>query len=181
MTGYTNFMGVEKVFYGSAIQGAKDRGERAHINRTLIQLIKSHGYEVVSEHTAGVDKEETAKLLEKSIGPLPSVGKERTIYVRNKMIEAIEGVIIAAVFEVSTPSIGTGVEITHAYLRPRKSLPEIPILSLYQKDYWPNNLSSMISGIAPEEIPNFQLVEYKDLEEAIESLSQFLKSIKSEL
>jgi hypothetical protein len=47
------------------------------------------------------------------------MGIERRIYVRNKMIEGIESDIAAAVFKISTPSLGTGVEIAHTYLRPR--------------------------------------------------------------
>lgn len=164
-----------KIFYGSAIQGAKDRSERAHIHRTLIEVIKGSGHEVITEHTTGETKEEAAELLEKSIGPLPPLGIERTIYVRRKMIEAVEGDIGAAIFEVSTPSIGTGIEIAHAYLRPGKGLAEIPILTLYQKDHWPNNLSSMVRGITREELPNFHMREYIDLEDAKSRILEFLK------
>jgi len=57
-------------------------------------------------------------LLEKSLGPLQPPGVARTVLIRNKMTEFIEGDIDAAVFEVSTPSLGTGIEIAHAYLRP---------------------------------------------------------------
>jgi len=38
------------------------------------------------------------------------------------MIEGVEGDIDTAVFEVSTPSLGTGIEISHVYLRPRMNL-----------------------------------------------------------
>jgi len=70
--------------------------------------------------------------------------------------------IEAAVFEVSTPSLGTGIEITHAYLRPRLGLPEIPVIALYQKGYWPNNLSTMIRGITRDEVSNFMLKVYDE-------------------
>jgi hypothetical protein len=166
-----------KLFYGAAIQGAKDRGERAYIHRAIIELIKSKGYEVVSEHTAGGSREETAKLLEASIGPLPPLGPKRTSYVRRKMIEAIEGDIDAAIFEVSIPSTGTGMEIVHAYKRPQSGLAEIPILALYQRNYWPNGLSSMVRGITPEELPNFCLKEYEDLEDAKSFAAEFLRSL----
>ena len=53
------------------------------------------------------------------------------------MIELIEGDIDAAIFEVSTPSLNTGIEIAHAYLRPRLGLMAIPVFALYQKNYWP--------------------------------------------
>ena len=168
---------MKKLFYGSAIQGALDRNDRAYIHRELIELIKSEGVEVVSEHVTGRNKKETAELLEKAVGFLPPSGTERTIYVRRKMIEIIEGDINAAIFEVSIPSIGVGIEVAHTYLRPRKGLPEIPILSLYEKDYWPNNLSSMIRGITNEEIPNFHLKEYTNLENAKSHVLEFLREI----
>ena len=90
-----------EIFYGTAIQGARDRSERAHIHIALIDLMKREGHHVISEHTSGRTSEETAQLLERSIGPLPSPGIGRTIYVRNKMIELVESDIGAAVFEVS--------------------------------------------------------------------------------
>ena len=166
-----------KLFYGAAIQGAKDRAERAHINRALIECIKREGCKVAFEHTCGRTVEETAELLGKAVGPLPSVGIERTMYVRQKLVEAVEGDIAAAIFEVSTPALGTGIELAHAHLRPRMGLSEIPILLLYQKGYWPNNLSSMVRGISAEEAPSLNLKQYNDLEEARACISQFLTGL----
>ena len=120
-----------KVFYGAAIQGAKNREERSKVHQFLINTIKKQGFEVVTEHTTGKSYEESIEKLEQAIGPIPKNITERRIYVSNKMIEGIEGNIIAAVFEVSTPSLGTGVEIAHAYLRPRLGLSTVPILALY--------------------------------------------------
>ncbi len=171
-----------KIFYGAAIQGTKDsneRTERARIHRALIDVIKNNGYDVVSEHTAGRNKEETAILLERAIGPLPSPGStERTVCIRKGMIAGLEGDICAAIFETSTPSIGTGIELTHAYMRPRKGLPEIPILALYQTGYWSHDLSSMVRGITAEDLPNFRLKRYERLEDAENLIKDFLSNIK---
>ena len=98
----------------------------------------------------------------------------RTVMIRNKMIDFIEGDIDAAVFEVSTPSLGTGIEIAHAYLRPRLGLTAIPVIALYQKDYWPNNLSTMIRGITADEVPNFMLKVYDDPANAPEFIPELL-------
>ena len=166
-----------KVFYGAAIQGTKDRAERAHVHKRLIKIIKEEGHEVVSEHLKGRNKEETAKLLEKSLGPLPPSGIERKIRIRKKLLEYLEGNIDAAVFECSIPSLGTGIELSHAYLRPRRGLDEIPILGLYEEFYWPSGLSSMVAGIAPEEIPAFNLEVYKNLEDAENYVRRFLRRI----
>lgn len=167
-----------KVFYGAAIQGSKNRKERAHVHEFIIQTIKKQGFEVYTEHTTGKTYEEAIKKLEKAIGTLPKDDLTRRIYVRNKMIEGVESDIKAAIFEVSNPSLGTGIEIAHAYLRPRLGLPTIPVLALYEKDYWPNKLSTMIRGISKENVAHFNLIEYKKLEDIEKIIVEFLKNIK---
>jgi hypothetical protein len=62
------------------------------------------------------------------------------------MIEIVESDISAAIFEVSIASICTGIEIADAYLRPEM-----------------------------EEIPNFYLKEYANLEDAKSHLTEFLR------
>jgi len=165
------------IFYGAAIQGASERSKRAQINGRIIEIIKSCGFSVITEHTRGLDFDDTANELEKSIGPLPPPGKERTGFIRNKMIEFVESDIAAAVFEVSIPSLGTGVEITHAYLRPRMGLAAIPVIALYQKGFWPNHLSAMIRGISDAEVPFFALVEYNTPEDISSRLTPVLNRL----
>lgn len=162
------------VFFGAAIQGVQKRGERADIYRRLIDVIKVHGHHVLTEHTAAKDYPSTMISLEATFGALPKEDVARRIFVRDKMIECVEGDIGAAIFEVSTPSLGTGIEIAHAYLRPRMGLKAIPILSLYQTGYWPHHLSSMVRGISTEAAPGFELRDYASPEEAEAHLAAFL-------
>ncbi len=93
------------------------------------------------------------------------------------MIEFIEGDIDAAFFEVSTPSLGTEIEIAHAYLRPRLGLPATPVFALYQKNYWPNNLSTMIRGITKDEVANFVVKEYDEPGNAAEFIPELLAGL----
>jgi uncharacterized protein YhaN len=169
---------MKKVFYGAAIQGSRDRKERSKVHEFFIETIQKQDYEVYTEHTTGKTYEEAIQKLERAIGPLPKDELERKIYVRNKMIEAVEGDIKAAIFEVSTPSLGTGIEIAHAYLRPRLGLPIIPVLALYEKDYWPNKLSTMIRGISKEGVPHFTLKEYVNLDDGKKIIKEFLIGLK---
>lgn len=168
---------MKKIFYGAAIQGTKNRQERSYIHKIAIQALKNAGCRVISEHTTGTDFNNTARLLEKTLGDLPPVGKQRSIFVRNKMIEMIEGDIDAAIFEVSTPSLGTGIEIAHAYLRPRLSLPQIPVTALYQKNYWPNNLSTMINGISHEKVRNFKIIKYNKPKDITNIIIEIINAI----
>ena len=165
---------MKRIFYGAAIQGAANREERAPVHEALMETIKDMGGVVVAEHTAGKNFEETALLMEQALGPIPSGSHQRALYVRNRMIAMVEGDIDAAVFEVSTPSLGTGIEIAHAYLRPRLGLPAIPVLALYEKGYWLHNLSSMIRGLDPEQFPDISIKEYGNLADAQAILSGFL-------
>ncbi|MCD4740747.1 hypothetical protein K8R43_06215 [archaeon] len=163
-----------KIFYGTAIQGEQQRGERAIFHQELLTTIKTYG-KPVSEHVTGRTLQEARTILEKEFGKAPEEEFARRTWARTNMIKALEGNINAAIFEVSTPSLGTGIELAHAYLRPKMGFEEIPILALYQKDYWPNKLSSMIAGITKEEIQSFTLKEYTDLKEAKEHVKKFLK------
>ncbi|MFC2162922.1 hypothetical protein ACFLRF_04505 [Candidatus Altiarchaeota archaeon] len=167
-----------RVFYGAAIQGNKDRDERAAINARFIQAIKEEGFDVATEHTTSTNYGEAARLLEGSIGPLPPKGRQRTIYVRDKMIGAVESDLAAAIFELSVPSIGTGIEFAHAYLRPKTGHPEIPILVLYEKDYWPQGLSSMVKGAAWGEAENIMISEYGSVDDGRAKIKDFLESIE---
>lgn len=167
------------IFYGSVLQGVREYGSRAEVSRVLIDAIEDCGYRVFSKHVAGRNPEEVIKLLTESHGqiPFPRRTQEWRAYVRKQGIKALESLeTIGAVFEVSEPSIGTGVEIAHAYLRPRLGLPEIPILCLYQKDYQPSDLSLMVKGILHDELPNVEVYEYSDLGDAKTLLKDFLKN-----
>lgn len=169
---------MKNVFYGAAIQGALKRGERSELNRALIGHIRNSGFNVVFEQTGGSSAGQTASLLELRLGALPADDCQRRTFVRNKMIAGVEDIgTECCIFEVSTPSTGTGIEIAHAYLRPRMGLPAVPVLALYQRDYWPNGLSTMIRGIDPQEVPHFALREYGNVEEAKAHISEILRTL----
>jgi hypothetical protein len=165
-----------KIFFGTAIQGKQNRSDRSEVNNVIFDCIKENGGEITYDHSLGISREDTGKRLEKVLGTLPSSDLERRVLVRNKMIEMIEGDIDAIIFEVSVPSLGTGVEIAHAYLRPRMGLKAIPILILYQKDYWPHNLSTMIKGLTVDTAPTANVKEYTTLEEIDAFIKDFLKN-----
>jgi hypothetical protein len=91
-----------RIFCGAAIQGSSDRVERAAVHRLIINGLKANGCGVIGEHTTGKDYQATAGLLQGKLGPLPPKGLERTVMIRNKMIEFIEGDIDAALKAAGT-------------------------------------------------------------------------------
>ncbi len=171
-----------KFFFGAAIQGHRTWGSHAKVYDKIIQLIKNSGHTVLTEHTTGLTRSETIHKLEQKIGPLPDDEYQSRVYVRNKMIEMLElDDLSGIVFEVSVPSLGTGVEIAHAYLRKQLGLKPASILVLYKKGFWPNKLSTMVKGIPLDQFPNFILHEYddlKDLEHAVLSFVQICKKLE---
>ncbi len=168
-----------KVFYGAAIQGARDRRERAEINRALIDAIKSAGHDVVTEHTAAKTYDEAMLMLQDAFGRLPEDKEERTIFNRTKIIEALESRELgAAVFDVTVPSLGTGIEIEHACARKKMGLPEIPVLLLYDPSYG-RELSGMIRGMAKAELPKVATRSYDSVDKAASEIASFLSAVIS--
>ena len=164
-------------FYGAAIQGntLQQRRERAHVHRRLLGTIKRSNGLPLSEHVMGDSVEMTAELMQETLGPLPPPGLGRAQFVREGMIAFIEGELDAAVFEVSVPSLGTGVEIAHAYLRPRLGLRAVPILCLYQHGSRDSHLSAMVRGVSG--VDGFEVREYGDLDEADALIGEFVRRI----
>lgn len=174
-----------KLFFGGAIQGTENRPERARAHRKIIDALKVRGCEVLSEHTTGEDVAGTSAYLQESIGPLPDDRLHRAAVIRQQMIAMIQGEIDAAIFEVSVPSLGTGIELAHAYLRPQLGLKAIPVIALYQKNFWPNKLSTMITGITSADCPFFDIFIYPSPQEApsfiptvIEKIHRIKKIVK---
>ena len=166
-----------KVFFGAAIQGHQDYGDRKHVYQAILRPIRDAGHVAYSEHTMGESRQEIIVLMEKAIGPLPKIDAERFVFVRNKMIEGVEE-SDAAIFEVSTPSLGTGIEIAHAYLRSRMGLKAMPILVLYEEGYWGNDLSTMIRGLTSHSAPSLAIERYNTIDEMVEIVNNFLSKLR---
>jgi hypothetical protein len=95
------------------------------------------------------------------------------------MINFVEGDVIATIFELSIPSLGTGIEFAHAYLRPRLGLKQIPVIGLYQKEYWPNKLSTMIRGMPIEDLDYVTIYDYDDVEDVKQYLESFFDNMNT--
>ena len=167
-----------RVFYGAAIQGRGDRRERADFNRFLIEEIKSCGHEVITEHTSAETYEEALRMLENAFGKLPEEKEKRTAFNRVKIIESLAGSVDAAIFDVTVPSLGTGIELVHAYIRPNLGLSDIPILLLFDPSYG-RELSGMIRGMTKEELPSINQKNYSSTEEAQKHVKDFLEGIRA--
>ncbi len=168
---------MREIFYGAAIQGNIDRAERAPIHKHAIDIIKREGFAVLSEHTSGKTKEETALLLENAIGKI-SPETNRSIAIRQALLGFIDRPELAGIiFETTIPSTGTGIEIGYACTRQQRGLTAVQILALNQKNIWPSGLSTMVKGVGKEELPNFELVEYEKMGELENIIKKFLSQL----
>jgi len=61
---------MKKVFYGAALQGAKDRKERSEVHEFFITIIQNKDYKVYTEHITGRTYEEAIQKLEQALGPM---------------------------------------------------------------------------------------------------------------
>jgi hypothetical protein len=64
-------------------------------------------------------------------------------------------------------------------MRPRLGLTAIPVFALYQKDYWPHNLSTMIRAICRDEVPDFVVKEYDDPADAAKFIPELLGGLRA--
>lgn len=138
-----------KIYFAGSIRGGRDDQE---LYLQLIQHLTNYG-QVLTEHVGD--------------GNLTKLGEDgpsdEWIYNRDLSWMQEADVVIA---EVSTPSLGVGYEIGKAEELRKK------MLCLY-KDQQNKKLSAMISGNL-----NLDLVKYKTLEDAVNHIDNFFKSLK---
>ena len=79
---------------------------------------------------------------------------------------------------MSIPSLGTGIETAHEYLRFNMGLVCILVFVFYEKEFWSNKLLTMIAGISPEAAPHFFLKEYEDFDDGKKILDEFLCNLR---
>jgi len=140
----------------------------------LIQFMVENGAEVLSEHVAYSDKEESNEIFYKktevNLKDLPV--EERAIVVRKQDISWVDEADCVVAL-VNSPSLGVGMEIQRALDKEKLGMKKTPILCLVKNEML-DKLSFMIRGINIEESEVFQLKTYQGLEEAQGHIFDFL-------
>jgi len=54
-------------------------------------------------------------------------------------------------------------------------LSAVPVIALYQNEFWPNKLSAMLNGITREQVPHFHLIRYDDAQDIHSLLKPIIK------
>ncbi len=165
------------LFYGGAIQASDNPAESGTVHGTLIDTIKDLGYIVFSEHCRGKSMQEARDIFERQFGPVPK-GMFRKAWTRQTIIKFLNSQDLSgAVFELSISSTGTGMELECVLERGKKGLFDVPVLGLYRLGSCKYELSTMASGILPEEHPLFSARIYDRIEVAQQYIRDFLRNI----
>jgi hypothetical protein len=141
---------MKKVYFACSIAGGRDH---AHVYGDIVGYIKEAGMHIVSEMFADkvLDKDKVGMNME-------------PVDVWKRDIDWITSVD-AIIAEVTQPSLGVGYEIGVAEAN------NVPVLALFYEDSG-RRLSPMVSGN-----PHVKVVRYKDVNETLEPIKEFVASL----
>lgn len=155
----------KKIYFSASI-----RGENAdlELGYKVVTYLKEQGHDVLSEHVGSRNSDEmNAKLLEKT-------GTDRLKLVEPRASQFIREIDTAWVDEadclvvvITGASLGVGMEIERALLKPERGMPETPIFCFVHATYAPG-LSAMVRGVSDT---TFHLFSYTTFEEIREQLA----------
>lgn len=159
----------KKVYLSAAIRGKVNTPPEFILK--LIRFIQENGAVVLDEHVGYENVKERYDIFSKNTKHFLNLsgGKEKN-YRKADMKWVDEATHFIAL--VDGPSLGVGMEIERALLKPERQLPITPILCLIHEENLPY-LSAMVLGI---ENKQFYLKTYRTLEDAKKQIQQFLLS-----
>lgn len=154
-----------KIYFSASIRGANPDPALAS---KVVSHLQGLGHVVLSEHVAGKDSlAMNATLLEKTWIDRNTLSEpESSQFIRRVDMQWVdEATHFVAV--ITGPSLGVGMEIERAVLKPRLGMNNTPIYCFVPEEYLPQ-LSGMVRGIVE---PVFQLFTYKHSDEILAQLS----------
>ena len=168
-----------KVYYSGTIKGSPELDPELPWN--LVRFMAENGADVLSEHVAARSPKEMDEIRARRTGrtieqlyaePEPWFG------IRRQDLEWVDqsDCVVAL---VNAPSLGVGMEIQHAILKPNVGKNVTPVLCLVRSEVL-QRLSFMVRGITSEENPGFELREYSTTEQAQQHIFDFLSRRKAE-
>lgn len=155
-----------KVYYSGSINGAAEPDP--DLPQKLVEFITNGGADVLSEHVPIRDQRQKDEVFYRRTGiKIQDVApKDKPTIIRRQdlaWVRESDKVVVLA----NAPSHGVGIEIHEATLRGK------PVLCLIREDL-SSHLSYMVSGITPQEAPDFRLQTYQNLEQAQQHIFDFL-------
>ncbi len=162
----------KKVYFSAPIRGARE--ETPDLPKDLVEFMKKKGANVLSEFVVADFGEEMDKVLFKTTGIKFNETEEPWVIARKIDFQWVDEANYL-VAEVTSPSIGVGMEIQRAKDKKDLGLNHTKILCLCKQEVIDNDeLSWMIKGVTPKEHKDFYLVGYKTLSGAKRIIMRFL-------
>ncbi len=168
----------KKVYYSGSIRGIANSDPNFAWN--LVQHMINNGANVLDEHVGARNREEMAEIFYKrsgiEIGAIEDKKEKAKVARRQDLKWDEEDDYLVAL--VTSPSLGVGIEIQHAILKPRLGLNKTPILFLVdRKVVDADMLSNMVTGIDSEaENVDYEIGIYENEEDAKRIITEFLIS-----
>lgn len=163
------FEGLQ-VYYCGSIRGVPESDPEIHWK--LVRFMADRGANVLSEHVAGRNDEEREEIRASRIGERVKdiIGHpEPWFAVREIDLEWVDQASHVVAL-INSPSLGVGMEIQHALLKPERGLPSTHILCLVREDLL-ESLTYMARGIRQSEC---SIRTYTDLDSAVRTIHDFL-------
>jgi hypothetical protein len=157
----------KKIYFSASIRGEKADPK---IGMKNIKYLQSLGHRVLSEHVGSSSREEMNTIIKKNTGTAPSELSEPKMsqYIReidtNWVDEADDLVVV-----VTGASLGVGMEIERALLKPERGLNHTPIHCFVQAEYL-ENLSAMVKGITETQFTLYSYQNFEDIKEALKKI-----------
>jgi len=162
----------KKVYFSAPIRGARE--DMPILVKNLVGFMKKGGADVLSEHVVADLGKEMDQVFSKKSGVSLLRSKEPWVMARQIDFQWVDEANYL-VAEVTSPSIGVGMEIQRAKDKEALGLNHTKILCLCRQEVMDKEkLSWMIKGVTSEEHKNFYLVGYKTLPGAKRVMTRFL-------
>jgi hypothetical protein len=162
----------KKVYFSAPIRGAREN--MPGLAKDLVEFMKKGGANVLSEHVVADMGEMMDQVFSEKAGISFSKSKKPWVIARQIDFQWVDKANYL-VAEVTSPSIGVGMEIQRAKDKEKLGLDHTKILCLCRQEVMDKEkLSWMIKGITPEEHRNFYLKGYRTLPGAKRVITRFL-------
>ena len=164
----------KKVYFSAPIRGAREK--MPDLTKDLVRFMKEKGADVLSEFVVADLGEMMDQVFFKKAGVSLLKLKEPWVIARQIDFQWVDEADYL-VAEVTSPSLGVGMEIQRAKDKEDLGLNHTKILCLCRQEVMDKEkLSWMIKGITPEEHQDFHLVGYKTLPGAKRIITKFLSN-----